>query len=125
MKRQIITTAIALGLMASTALSQEATGPTEAVGWGGGAGSWARISPVGEGAEVMLHNELTGGHDMRLDFTLTAGEIVVALRVDHGSGDVPDRFTISPPTGFAAVPEVIDLEEGGTVAIAIVPIVLG
>lgn len=124
MKRQTI---IAAGLMAiaAAAAAQESPAIAEAVGWGAGNGSHASIALIGEGAEVYLQNELTGGHENLLQFDLTAGDIVVGIRVDHGPGDVPDRFTITPPPGFVAVPEVIDLDEGEGVAVAIVPLLLG
>ena len=42
------------------------------------------------------------------------GGLVVALSVGHGPGFMPDRFTLTPPEGFVAVPDVLMLDEHTT-----------
>jgi hypothetical protein len=63
--------------------------------WGG---SSAMLVP-GDGAAV------------RLDFRLALRGFEVVVRVDHGAGDMPDRFTVVPPAGFIAVPAFVDVGE--------------
>jgi hypothetical protein len=78
--------------------------------WGG---SSAMLAPA-EGAavaRVICVNRLTSGHAMVLEFPLALGGFGVTVLVEHGAGDVPDRFTVVPPDGFIAVPAFVDVGE--------------
>ena len=86
--------------------------------WGG---SSATLSP---GPDIPLAyvdcvNRLTSDHDPVLRFTLDLGGFEVGVIVVHGSGNIPDTYTITPPEGFIAVPPVIEVQEGATGRIAI------
>ena len=48
---------------------------------------------------------------MVLAFELALGGFEVAVRVEHGAGDIPDRFTVVPPAGYIAVPSFLDVGE--------------
>lgn len=63
-------------------------------------------------AEVTCQNRITNGqwHDAA---TLIDGGLIVGLVVDHGPGDVPDLFIVTPPDGFVAVPAQLSLPEHG------------
>lgn len=98
-------TIIAAALLASPAMAE-----SPAKHWGG---SSAILTP-GEGhavARVLCINRLTSGHGMALTFDLALGGFSVAVRVDHGAGDIPDRYTVTPPPGYIAVPPYVDVGE--------------
>lgn len=61
-------------------------------------------------AEVTCINVVTAGnyHD---EAQITSGGISVGLTIDHGPGEAPDRFTVTPPDGYVAQPPVMDLDE--------------
>lgn len=102
---------LALILAASPAAAQEVHN------WGA---SSARLV-AGDPPRVECVNRLTGGHDMVLRFGLQLGAMVVAVTVDHGPGDEPDRYTVTPPDGWFAVPPYLDVQEGKTGLILLYP----
>ena len=86
--------------------------------WGGSSATLS-AGPGTPMAYVDFVNRLTSGHALFMAFTLDLGGFEVEIDVDHGPGDAPDRYTITPPEGFIAVPQIIDVDEGETGRVAI------
>ena len=78
--------------------------------WGGSSAT-LRAGPGHPFAVVDCVNRLTGGHDSLLRFVLDLGGYPVAVTVWQGPGDQPDTYTVTPPPGFIAVPQVLTLDE--------------
>jgi hypothetical protein len=78
--------------------------------WGGSSAT-LRAGPGHPFATVDCVNRLTGGHDSLLRFVLDLGGYPVAVTVWQGPGDQPDTYTVTPPPGFIAVPQVLTLDE--------------
>jgi hypothetical protein len=62
-------------------------------------------------ASVRVHNVLTGIAGNMTQADLTLGALTVHVRVDHQSGDIPDRVTVTAPEGYVAAPAFIDVAE--------------
>jgi hypothetical protein len=62
-------------------------------------------------ASVRVHNVLTGIAGNMTQADLTLGALTVHVRVDHQSGDIPDRVTVIAPEGYVAAPAFIDVAE--------------
>jgi hypothetical protein len=62
-------------------------------------------------ASVNVHNVLTGIAGNMTQADLTLGALSVHVRVDHQSGDIPDRVTVTAPEGYVAAPAFIDIAE--------------
>jgi hypothetical protein len=83
--------------------------------WAGGA-AYVRLQPTqapNAVAEVEFLNGAVHGNDV-LDFILTVGVLSVAVTADVGHGDRPDYIMVTPPEGFIAVPQRIEVAEGAT-----------
>jgi hypothetical protein len=80
--------------------------------WGG---SYAQLVPADNGphvASVICHNELTMDSPMQFGFALTLGQLTVQVEIEHGNGDIPDLYRVTPPEGFIAIPPAIFVNEG-------------
>ena len=86
--------------------------------WGGSSATLS-AGPGTPMAYVDFVNRLTVVNEMFMAFTLDLGGFDVEIDVDHGPGDAPDRYTITPPEGFIAVPQIIEVDEGDTGRVAI------
>ncbi len=87
--------------------------------WGGSSATLV-MGPGVPVATVICHNEMTGGQGGQgEDFTLSVGAFEVQVSVWQEWGDVPDRYTVTPPEGYVAVPQFIDVDENGTAEIQI------
>jgi hypothetical protein len=96
--------AAALCLMASPAMA-DAT-----LSWGGTGCTLALVTGAAHVAEVTCVNVQTSGASYTQG-EMTINGLGVGLTVLHGPGDIPDKFTISPPEGYIAVPNVLVLDE--------------
>ena len=86
--------------------------------WGGSSATLAH----GEGdaiAQVECVNRLTKGRDTFLHFTLDLDGLSVAVTVEQGGGDIPDRYTVTPPAGYVAVPPSVTVAENDSATILI------
>lgn len=94
---------LALMICASSAHAREF------VSWGG---FTVRLVP-GDTCEasVLVHNVLTGVPGDITETDLTLGGLTVHAHVDHQSGDIPDRVTVTAPEGYVAAPAFIDVDE--------------
>jgi len=86
--------------------------------WGGTGATITAEQPTGHVATVHCRNELTQS------MSITEGEIsinglTVQVRVYHQPGDQPDRFEVSPPEGYIAIPRYIYVNEHETEEIRI------
>jgi hypothetical protein len=59
--------------------------------------------------------------DETVTFDLTLDGLTVTVDALVGRGLTPDRMTVTPPTGFIAVPPEVDVEEGGVGVVLILP----
>jgi hypothetical protein len=85
--------------------------------------STIRLQPTqapGAVAEVEFVNK-TVHTDQDVTFTLDMDGLSVEVFAQVGRGLTPDRMTITPPDGYLAIPEVLDVPEDETGVILIVP----
>lgn len=61
-------------------------------------------------AEVRCRNAVTSGQSLT-EGVMQSGDLRAHLAVQHGPGDVPDLFTVTPPDGYIADPVVLSLDE--------------
>lgn len=71
-------------------------------------------------AQVSFDNR-TVHRDERVTFNLTMGELTVTVEALVGRGLAPDTFTVTPPDGYLAVPESMDVAEDDVGVILVVP----
>ncbi len=71
-------------------------------------------------AQVSFDNK-TVHRDERVTFDLTLGDLTVTVEALVGRGLTPDTFTVTPPPGYFAVPESLDVNEDDTGTILIIP----
>ena len=71
-------------------------------------------------AQVSFDNK-TVHRDERVTFDLTMGDLTVTVEALVGRGLTPDTFTVTPPDGFIAVPESLDVAEDDVGVILVVP----
>lgn len=69
-------------------------------------------------AEVECVNRITSGPSL-LSFTLTLDGFEVAVIVEQGDGDIPDRYTVTPPPGYVAIPPSVTVAEHDSATILI------
>ncbi len=86
--------------------------------WGGSSATLV-MGPGVPVATVICNNRMTSGPGQGEDFTLSVGAFEVQVSVWQEWGDVPDRYTVTPPEGYVAVPQFIDVDENGTAEIQI------
>lgn len=110
-----LTLTLALILCASPALADPALHV-----WGGGM-STIELRPSqapGAVAEVEFANEPVHT-DAEQSLTLSLGGFSVQADMILGRGLTPDRMTITPPEGYIAVPQWVDVPEGASRVITI------
>ena len=71
-------------------------------------------------AEVVFDNK-TVHADEDVTFTLDLDGLAVMVDAQVGRGLTPDRMTITPPDGYIAVPDMLDVAEDAEGVILIVP----
>jgi hypothetical protein len=71
-------------------------------------------------AEVRFVNK-TVHMDEVVTFTLDLDGLAVVVVAQVGRGMTPDRMTVTPPDGFIAVPDVIDVAEDQAGVVLILP----
>jgi hypothetical protein len=88
------------------------------IAWGG---TSARIDAADgpQIATITCTNRLTSGHDSMTQGVVSLGGFDVHIRVIHQPGDTPDRFIVTPPDGYIAIPPQIDVPEGASAKILI------
>lgn len=84
----------------------------EAACWSGTGCALAMTPGKPHVAEVTCRNRVTSGA-YRNDALLISEGMAVGLAVDHGAGDLPDLFSVTPPDGFVADPVQLSLPENG------------
>lgn len=79
----------------------------------------------GARAEVVFHN-LNVHSVLAEEFTLTLGDITVGVLFERDiTYSADDRFTVTPPAGFIAVPPALVVPENGTGIILIYEEIVG
>ena len=81
----------------------------DVVDWGGTGCRIVAVTGQPHVAEVTCFNRLTSGNWLT-EGVIAAGEVMVAVTVNHGPGDVPDTFSLAAP-GYSVQPEAFDLDE--------------
>jgi hypothetical protein len=77
----------------------------------GGTGCEITLTPgQAHVARITCQNRLTSGASYN-EGALDAGGLIVGLTINHGPGDIPDTFTITPPDGYVAIPSTLILDE--------------
>jgi hypothetical protein len=71
-------------------------------------------------AQVRFENK-TVHRDEDVSFVLTLDGLAVTVDASVGRGLTPDRMTVTPPDGFYAVPESLDVAEDDLGVIFILP----
>jgi len=75
---------------------------------------------TGAVAQVRFENK-TVHRDEEVTFVLDLDGLAVTVDALVGRGLTPDRFTVTPPEGFIAVPAELDVAEDQTGVILVVP----
>ncbi len=73
-------------------------------------------------AEVVFDNK-TVHIDELVTFTLDLDGLAVTVDALVGQGMTPDRFTVTPPDGYVAVPPEMDVDEDAVGVILVLPYV--
>ena len=73
-------------------------------------------------AEVEFINK-TVHTDEDVSFVLDLDGLAVTVDASVGRGLTPDRFTVTPPDGYVAMPPELDVQEDGVGVILVVPYV--
>ena len=71
-------------------------------------------------AQVTFDNK-TVHRDEDVSFVLDLGGLAVTVDASVGRGLTPDRMTVTPPDGFYAVPESLDVAEDQVGVILVLP----
>jgi len=71
-------------------------------------------------AQVTFDNK-TVHRDEDVSFVLDLGDLAVTVDASVGRGLTPDRFTVTPPAGYFAVPESLDVAEDDVGVILVLP----
>lgn len=77
-----------------------------------------------DGADIVLHNHLTGGEDVTVCVLVVDG-LAIGVLWKALPGLDPDTVTITPPPGYAAFPPQVTIPEGQDYTVAIRAIPLG
>jgi hypothetical protein len=103
----------ALFVAAAPAWAEIRPGPgAETRVWGHMARAVVRLERADDHpATVVFENRMTIGAPDELAFTLAIEGMSVAVAVTMGDGQTPDVMSVSPPPGFQAEPETIEVDE--------------
>ncbi len=85
--------------------------------------STIRLQPTnapGAVAEVEFMNRAIHA-DEDVTFFLDMGDLMVMVTASVGRGSTPDRITVTPPDGYLAIPDMLDVAEEDVGKILIVP----
>lgn len=76
-------------------------------------------------ADIVIENKLSTFTADNISFNLYLNDQKFNILVEHGSGNVPDKFTVFCPPGFYAEPKEITLNENEVGIIKIYEMLLG
>lgn len=108
-----------LAILASLVLTLPAAAQDTA-SWGGTGCTLVPVTGEEYVAVVNCTNRLTH-YQPWTEGDMTAAGMTVHLSVLHGPAEIPDTFTITPPSGFVAVPPVLVLDEDTRGAVRVMP----